>query len=129
MDFINSFNLTVRDFVLLGIMLSLMLIVVITFIITINRIKAREEKVNFSLPKLTNKTDKAMKEKKHKLKKNKRIDVNKVIQPTSDFDISDNINDLFETKAKKSIIHLPKVEIEEEEKDDLDITLEEIKNL
>ena len=129
MDFINSFNLTVRDFVLLGIMLSLMLIVVITFIITINRIKAREEKVNFSLPKLTNKTDKSMKEKKHKLKKNKRIDVNKVIQPTSDFDISDNINDLFETKAKKSIIHLPKVEIEEEEKDDLDITLEEIKNL
>ena len=72
-----------------------------------------------------------MKEKKIKIKKNKKVDVSQLVNPTDNYDVSENIDDLFETKVKKSIVHLPKVEVKEVEieKDDLDITLEEIANL
>lgn len=130
-NFLSNFTFSIRESVITVIMFLLIITLIIIVKITTSRIKNREDKINFSLPKLTNKTTDGMKEKKIKIKKNKKVDVSQLVNPTDNYDVSENIDDLFETKVKKSIVHLPKVEVKEVEikKDDLDITLEEIANL
>lgn len=130
-NFLSNFTFSIRESVITVMMFLLIITLIIIVKITTSRIKNREDKINFSLPKLTNKTTDSMKEKKIKIKKNKKVDVSQLVNPTDNYDVSENIDDLFETKVKKSIVHLPKVEVKEVEieKDDLDITLEEIANL
>lgn len=130
-NFLSNFTFSIRESVITVMMFLLIITLIIIVKITTSRIKNREDKINFSLPKLINKTTDGMKEKKIKIKKNKKVDVSQLVNPTDNYDVSENIDDLFETKIKKSIVHLPKVEVKEVEieKDDLDITLEEIANL